>query len=234
MKTASSPAADRASVRPSRIGCRSDGYHVATVDLVASDEKFAHTADVTDRAAVDAALNAVREQLGPVTIRPQPASTMSGSTACTQWNTPLRLTSMTWCQSSNVRSVNRLKRSMPAAFTRIVTAPSCSRTACQRGVHRGAVGDVGGVGELVVGRDEVEGGDVVSVGAQPIRDGLADARAASGDDGGLHAAAPVSIIKNLPFEYENRTLASVQSRKTNQARLSHPICCLNAVIRAHD
>ena len=47
---------------------RSGGYHVATVDLVASDDKFAHTADVTDRAAVDAALGAVREQLGPVTI----------------------------------------------------------------------------------------------------------------------------------------------------------------------
>jgi 2-hydroxycyclohexanecarboxyl-CoA dehydrogenase len=47
---------------------RSGGYHVATVDLVASDEKFAHTADVTDRTAVDAALGAVREQLGPVTI----------------------------------------------------------------------------------------------------------------------------------------------------------------------
>jgi 2-hydroxycyclohexanecarboxyl-CoA dehydrogenase len=47
---------------------RSGGYHVATVDLVASDEKLAHTADVTDRTAVDAALGAVREQLGPVTI----------------------------------------------------------------------------------------------------------------------------------------------------------------------
>ena len=47
---------------------RSDGYHVATLDLVASDDKFAHTADVTDRAAVDAALNAVRQQLGAVTI----------------------------------------------------------------------------------------------------------------------------------------------------------------------
>ncbi len=47
---------------------RSDGYHVATLDLVPSDDKFAHTADVTDRAAVDAALAAVREQLGAVTI----------------------------------------------------------------------------------------------------------------------------------------------------------------------
>ena len=47
---------------------RSDGCHVATLDLVASEEKFAHTADVTDRAAVESALTAVREQLGPVTI----------------------------------------------------------------------------------------------------------------------------------------------------------------------
>jgi 2-hydroxycyclohexanecarboxyl-CoA dehydrogenase len=47
---------------------RSDGYHVATIDLVASDDRLAHTADVTDRVAVDAALSAVREQLGPVAI----------------------------------------------------------------------------------------------------------------------------------------------------------------------
>ncbi len=30
-----------------------------------------------------------------LTIRPQPASIMSGSTACTQWKTPFRLTSTT-------------------------------------------------------------------------------------------------------------------------------------------
>lgn len=47
---------------------RSDGYHVATIDRVPSDEKAAFTADVTDRAAVDAALSAIREELGPVTI----------------------------------------------------------------------------------------------------------------------------------------------------------------------
>ena len=48
-----------------------------------------------------------------LTMRPQPASIMSGSTAWMQWKTPLRLTSMTCCQSSNVRSVKRLKRSSP-------------------------------------------------------------------------------------------------------------------------
>ena len=53
---------------------------------------------------------------------------------------------------------------------------------------------------------------MVAVGAQPIRDGLADAGAASGDDGGLHAAAPVSIIKNLPSDYENRTLGHAISQ----------------------
>ena len=47
---------------------RSDGYHVATLDLTPSDEEFAFTADVTDRAAIDEALDAIRTQLGPVTI----------------------------------------------------------------------------------------------------------------------------------------------------------------------
>ncbi len=45
-----------------------DGYQVATLDLNPSESAFAHVADVTDRAAVDTALVAVRKQLGPVTI----------------------------------------------------------------------------------------------------------------------------------------------------------------------
>jgi hypothetical protein len=69
----------------------------------------------------------------------------------------------------------------------------------QRSVDRGAVGHIGGVRELLVGCDEVEGGDVVSVGTQPIRDGLTDAGAATGDHGSLHATAPVSDVKNQPF-----------------------------------
>src|SRR3954454_6983711 len=47
---------------------RADGYHVATIDLNPSDDEFAQTADVTDRAQVDAALAAIRAQLGPVTV----------------------------------------------------------------------------------------------------------------------------------------------------------------------
>jgi 2-hydroxycyclohexanecarboxyl-CoA dehydrogenase len=47
---------------------RADGRHVATIDLNPSDDEFAQTADVTDRAQVKAALSAIRAQLGPVTI----------------------------------------------------------------------------------------------------------------------------------------------------------------------
>jgi 2-hydroxycyclohexanecarboxyl-CoA dehydrogenase len=47
---------------------RADGYHVATIDLNSSDDEFAQTADVTDRAQVEAALSAIRAQLGPVGI----------------------------------------------------------------------------------------------------------------------------------------------------------------------
>ncbi len=47
---------------------RSDGMHVATIDINPSDADFAYTADVTDRAQVDEAFNAVRAQLGPITV----------------------------------------------------------------------------------------------------------------------------------------------------------------------
>lgn len=47
---------------------RADGYHVATLDLTPSDADFAFTADVTDRAQVDEALDGVRAQLGPISI----------------------------------------------------------------------------------------------------------------------------------------------------------------------
>lgn len=47
---------------------RADGLHVATLDLQATDDEFSHVADVTDRAAVDTALDAVRAQLGPISV----------------------------------------------------------------------------------------------------------------------------------------------------------------------
>ncbi len=47
---------------------RSDGLHVATIDLTESDEQFAYTADVTKSEQVNAALTAIRADLGPVTV----------------------------------------------------------------------------------------------------------------------------------------------------------------------
>jgi NAD(P)-dependent dehydrogenase (short-subunit alcohol dehydrogenase family) len=45
-----------------------DRHHVATIDLQPSDGDFDFTADVTDREQVDAALNKIRTQLGPVSV----------------------------------------------------------------------------------------------------------------------------------------------------------------------
>lgn len=47
---------------------RADGLQVATLDLNAGEEKFSYAADVADRAAVDAALEGIRAELGPVTV----------------------------------------------------------------------------------------------------------------------------------------------------------------------
>src|SRR5437868_484567 len=47
---------------------RADGLDVATIDLRPSDADLSFTADVTDRAQVDAALSAIRARLGPVTV----------------------------------------------------------------------------------------------------------------------------------------------------------------------
>lgn len=47
---------------------RADDMRVATIDLNPGDEKFSYAADVTDRAAVDAALSEIHAELGPVTV----------------------------------------------------------------------------------------------------------------------------------------------------------------------
>lgn len=45
-----------------------DGLNVATVDLTPSETEFGQVADVTDRAQVEAALAAVRERFGAITV----------------------------------------------------------------------------------------------------------------------------------------------------------------------
>ncbi len=45
---------------------RNDGFQVAVIDLSPTEDGFGHIADVTDRAQVDAAVAAVREEFGPI------------------------------------------------------------------------------------------------------------------------------------------------------------------------
>lgn len=47
---------------------RADGLNVAALDLQPSDDEFSYIADVTDRAAVDSAMHAVRAQFGPISV----------------------------------------------------------------------------------------------------------------------------------------------------------------------
>ena len=41
---------------------------MAVIDLSPSDDEFSHVVDVTDRDQVDAAVAAIREQLGPILV----------------------------------------------------------------------------------------------------------------------------------------------------------------------
>lgn len=47
---------------------RKDGHQVAILDLNPCDDELSYVADVTDRGQIDAALTAIRADLGPVTI----------------------------------------------------------------------------------------------------------------------------------------------------------------------
>jgi len=47
---------------------RKDGFQVAVLDLSPTDDGSGHVADVTDRAQVDAAMSAIREELGPILV----------------------------------------------------------------------------------------------------------------------------------------------------------------------
>ena len=75
------------------------------------------------RAAPDCALD---DEI--VTIRPQPAVTMSGIAAWMQWNVPVRLTASMRSQASSVISVKDRNSSSPALVTTISIGPRSVRT----------------------------------------------------------------------------------------------------------
>ena len=62
-----------------------------------------------------------------LTIRPQPAASMSGRIARVHRNGPLRLTAIIRSHASTAMSRNAQKPVMPALLTRIVTGPSSAR-----------------------------------------------------------------------------------------------------------
>ena len=139
-----------------------------------------------------------------VTMRPQPAASMSGTAACTQVNVPVRLTAMIRSHVSG-GDVERpaSNDSMPALVTRISTGPSSARTSANPASTDAAVGDVDLDGRAPSRRRRssrgrrlgrravaVEEGDAVAVGGELAGDAEADARGAAGDDGdAAHAAA---------------------------------------------
>jgi 2-hydroxycyclohexanecarboxyl-CoA dehydrogenase len=47
---------------------RRDGFRVAVLDLSPTDDGFGHVTDVTDRAQVDAAMAAIRDEFGPILV----------------------------------------------------------------------------------------------------------------------------------------------------------------------
>ena len=157
-----------------------------------------------------------------VTMRPQPAASMSGTAACTQVNVPVRLTAMIRSHVSR-RDVERAASndSMPALVTRISTGPSSARTRANAGVDRRPVGDVdldgdrraAGGGELVGGRlgagaVAVEERDAVAVGGELLGDAEPDARRAAGDDGdAAHRGSPPTGV--------NSRCSSVRPRRTH-------------------
>ena len=89
------------------------------------------------RAAPDCALD---DEI--VTIRPQPAASMSGIAACTQWNVPVRLTASIRSHASSGDVGERLELVDAGARDHDLDRPELAAHLRQRVVDRGAVGDV--------------------------------------------------------------------------------------------
>ena len=129
-------------------------------------------------------------------MRPHLAATMSGITAWQHSNVPVRLTAITRSYDARSMSRNLSKGAMPALLTRIVAAPSRSRTSATAASMPGrsvtstarpsgsSAGRLdlldGGVGRLPVA---IEHGHRRPLGGQSLADRQADPRGASGDDG---------------------------------------------------
>ena len=109
-----------------------DGRNVAVLDLNKSSEAFSVTADVTRREQVDAALAAVREKFGPITI-------LVNGAGLDQHKRFHNLTFERWQRviDVNLNGVFHLTQAvlpdmMEAGWGRIVTSPPPARSPARR------------------------------------------------------------------------------------------------------
>ena len=143
-----------------------------------------------------------------VTMRPQPAASMSGTAAWTQVNVPVRLTAMIRSHFSGVMSAQRIEGLDARAGDEDLDGPELGADLRERGVDRLPVGDVDldrhglGVlslelrGCLVCGLAvSVEDRNVVAVGNELAGDTEPDPGGSAGDDGDP-AHRPPSIGSN--------------------------------------
>ena len=77
-----------------------------------------------------------------VTMRPHPASIMSGTAACRQWKVPVRLTAIMRSHASASMSRKSSNPSIPALVTMIPIGPERGADLIERGVDGGPVADV--------------------------------------------------------------------------------------------
>ena len=77
-----------------------------------------------------------------VTMRPHPASIMSGTTAWRQWKVPVRLTAIIRSHAAASISRKPANPSMPALVTMIPIGPKAVADLVERGVDGGPVTDV--------------------------------------------------------------------------------------------
>ena len=131
-----------------------------------------------------------------VTIRPHPASSMSGRAAWTQVNVPVRLTPMIRSHPSAVMSRTGVNDFDPGAGHQDLDRAKIRPDTVEPGVNRGPVGDVdvdgngrGSLASQFVGRRlgrgsvAVDNGDTVAIGGEPPGNAEADSRSPTGDDG---------------------------------------------------
>ena len=155
-----------------------------------------------------------------VTMRPQPAASMSGIAACTQLNVPVRLTARIRSHRSAVMSTKRRERLDTGAGHEDLDGTEIRAHLRERGVDRRAVGDVDfeadgplpprggfGLGGFAV---QVEQRDAVAVGGELLR-----APSPMPDAAPVTTATRLTALRSLAPAGVNSKCSSVRPRRTH-------------------